>query len=336
MKRKTNIKQHYIPQYYLRYFTNDEGQLSIYDKNIEKQYLSTPLNECNKKFFYDIKLNISSQLIKGNIHEEIVDDKIRVLNEESSAILIKYLQTLIDVEHNFKFEREEQDKLHNFIILQMIRTPFYRDRLKYLCLPFCLKMKLDSDMDEKDILAEIHNLLLYGVLDRLYNLNILFEKLYYRFFNHLIDEILYIKKQLELAGKLFLLNKTNKEFISSDSINFSWENNPLAHIKALITPLVDELNVFDIGYYLKFNTVYLPLSSDIAIFFFDKIYATSLLPFNQGIGIINDNNSDLITNLNLSTLLKCQNKIYSSRGDYDEIIQMKNNRINPRFEFRFR
>lgn len=336
MRRNTNIKQHYIPQFYLRHFTNEREQLYVYDSVRDKTYISSPLNECNKKFFYDINLDISSRLIKEHsIYEELVDDKIRILNEESSAVLIKYLNTLTDVERNFKFELEDRNKLYNFIILQMIRTPFYRERLKYLCLPFSLKMKLDGDIIEKDILSEIHNLLLYGVLNSLYDLKISFEDLYYHIFNHLIDEILYIKQQLELSGKLFLVNRTDKEFICSDSINFLWKGNPLAHFKALVTTLGDDQKIFDIGYYLEFNTVFLPLSKDIAIFLFNKEYGQSLLSMNQGIGIIEDYNSDLITNLNLSTLLKSQDKIYSSTGDYDEIKQMKLNRINPRFEFRF-
>jgi hypothetical protein len=337
MKRNTNIKQHYIPQFYLRHFSNDKGQLFVYDIHRTKKYISSPLNECNKKFFYDIKLNISRILIKQHtVYDEIVDDKIRILNEDTSAILLHYLKTLKDVELNFKWEQQDRNILYNFIILQMVRTPFYRERLRYLSLPFCLKMGFNSeDIDEENILAEIHNLLLYGILDRLYSLRIPFEDKFYQFFNHLIDDILNIKRQLELAGKLFLVNRSKTEFICSDSINFSCKRNPFAQIKALLTPLNCDLNTFDVGDPIELDTVFFPISKDVAIFIFNKEYHNSLLAMSQGIGIIRDYNSDIITNLNLSTFLKCKDKIYSSQGNYGDILKMKDNKQSPLLYFRF-
>ena len=141
--RKTNIKQHYVPQFYLRNFVDENEKFFVYDVNRKNNYPTSPKKECYEKFLYDINPEILNKFSDHpENHEEIVDDNIRVLNEEVSAILLNFLDGTIKSEKGFKFERPEREKLYDFILLQTFRTPFYRERLGYLCVSFALKTAL--------------------------------------------------------------------------------------------------------------------------------------------------------------------------------------------------
>ncbi len=335
-KRSTNINQHYVPKFYLRNFSNARGKLHVYDIVRDNHFVTSPAKECYEKYFYDINTELFKLFSDSEQnYEELVDDKIRTLNEEISSILLNFLKTIKDTKEDFQFERDDRNKLYNFIVLQAIRTPFYRDNLRYLNVPFCLKTGLSGELGDEKTQNFIHNLLVLGVLNKLHNIDFHLNELYYTIFEHLIEEILDLKRQLEKSGKLFLVNKTSKEFICSSSpINVLWKNNPFALTKGLVTTF-DNNKLFDIGNFLEFQTIYLPISSDVAIFLFDKRYNASLTAMNQGIGLIHEWNSDLLLNLNYSTMLKNGHKIYSASGEYDMMIQMCKDRINPRMNFRF-
>ena len=334
--RMSNVRQHYVPRFYLRNFTDTNGTLKVYDILRSNAYTSSSVKECYEKYFYDLDTNIFRLLsdLKEN-YDELVDDSIRVLNEQVSAILLKFLIQVKESKDSFQFQRDDRHKLFDFIVLQMIRTPFYRDRLKYLNVPFCIKTGLSGELGYEKTQALIHNLLILGVLDRLYAKKFQFKDLYFIIFEHLLDEILDVREQLENAGKLFLVNRSRGEFIcSSTPINILWKSNPIAEVKALVTTF-DDKELFDLGEYLKFNTIHLPISSDVAIFLFDRSYNPALTAMDQGIGIIRDWNSDLLLNLNYSTMLKNGHKVYSANGDYEELLQLRKHRINPRMNFRF-
>jgi hypothetical protein len=335
-KRATNIKQHFIPQFYLRNFTNKKGRLHVYDVLRNNHYVTNPAKECYEEFFYDIETEIFKLFCESEyIYEELVDDKIRLLNENVSSILFNLLNTIKESTVNFQFERDDRNKLYNFIVLQIIRTPCYRSRLKYLNLPFCIKTGLSGELGDKKTQDLVHNLLILGVLNHLDDTKYQMSELYYTIFDHLIKEILDIKRQLNKSGKLFLVNRTTSEFIcSSSAVNVLWKYNPVAFHKALVTSF-DDSKLFDLGDYLEFQTIHLPISSDVAIFLFDKNCNPNLTTMNQSIGIIQDWNSDLLLNLNYSTMLKNGNKIYSASGNYSEMIRMFSERINPMMNFRF-
>lgn len=334
-KRKTNIKQHFVPQFYLRNFTDDNGKLIVYDTLRNNEYSTSPAKESYEKYYYDISSNILKEFSSSvTDYEEIIDDKIRILNEEVSSITLNILKKNLSAESYFKFEKNEREKIYNFIVLQMIRTPFYRERLNYLSLSFALKSGID-DLEDEESLSIIHNLLLYGVIERLYSLDFKLNKKYYNIFEHLIDEIFNIKIQLRKAGKLFLINKSNDDFICSNTpINVLWKPDLFAQHKALVTFMDDKKN-FDIGNYIEFLTIHFPISSDFSIFIFDKSYNRDLTDMNQGIGIIREWNSDLILNLNYSTFLKSSEKVYRNTGNFNKYLDMENKRINPMLKFEF-
>jgi len=336
-KRETNIKQHYVPQFYLKNFTNSNGKINVYDTIRDNRYVTSPAKECYEKYFYDIDLDIFKKFVHSDQnYEELVDDKIRTLNEEVSAILMDFLSKVRHHENCFNFPSNQRDKLYNFIILQIIRTPYYRKRLSYLNVPFSIKTGLSGELGDEKTLDVIHNLLIYGVISSIYGKDFGLNEPFYHIFEHIIEETFNLKRQLEKAGKLFLVNKSDNKFICSSSpVNLLWKYNPLSQSKALVSLMNADSKLFDIGDYIEFQTIHLPISSDVAIFLFDKNYSYPLTLMNQGIGRIYNWNSDIIKNLNLSTMLKSYDKVFSANNNFDELIEMKNAKINPVFNFRF-
>lgn len=335
-KRTTNIRQHYVPQFYLRNFTDDNGALYVYDIERNNFYVNAPENECFIKYFYDVDTDITKMFIEvGANHEQVVDETIRLLNEEVSSTILHYIARGNDSLENFRLSQEEWDNLFDFIILQMVRTPTYRQRLQYLDLSFCIKTGLTGEEGDEKIMNIIHNLLILGVVSRLRGVDLKLSEKYYIIFEHLIDEICCLKIQLANAGNILLVNRSNRKFIcSSTPVNVRWKGNPLALMKALVTTF-DDKKLIDIGDYLEFITIHLPISSDVAMFFFDRNYDKNLTAMSQGIGLIEKWNSDLLLNLNYSTMLKSPSKVYCSVNDYDEMIRMRNEKQNPRMAFRF-
>lgn len=337
MKRTTNIKQHYVPQFYLRNFASDSEKINVFDVHRENSYVTSPAKECYVKYFYDVEIEYLKLFTSSpDLTIEMVDDSIRIHNENVSASTLHFLKEIRNCDESFNFPINERENLYNFITLQMIRTPEYGSRLAYLNLPFTIKTGLSGELGDEKTLDLVHNLLILGVVERLHNADYKLNELYYNIFGHLIDQILDLKLQLQKAGKLFLLNKSEDEFIASSSpINMWWKNNPIAQTKALVTTFNPEEALFDIGKKMAFRTVFLPISTDVGIFFFDLLYNKELTAMNQSIGVIDESNVDLLVNLNLSTYLKCSHKIYSRSGKYDVIKELKRDKQNPRFEFRF-
>lgn len=109
----------------------------MYDILRNNHFVTSPAKECYEEYFHDLDTEIFKLFSDSeDNYEELVDDRIRLLNENVSSILLNFLNNIKDAEVNFQFEREDRNKLYNFIVLQFLRTPFYRNRLKYLNVPF--------------------------------------------------------------------------------------------------------------------------------------------------------------------------------------------------------
>jgi len=334
-KRKSNIRQHYVPQFYLRNFTATSNILHVYDFTRTKQFKSTPKKECYKKLYHDIDPDVLNFFVTTKTNNaEIIDAAINSANEKASAYMLRNFSKEMLKERDFAIKGSEMETIYNFIVLQLARSPFYRARLKYLCLPFLLKNK-NFNLSEQNVLDSIHNLLIYGLLKRLHQIEIDLNDNYRQFFEHLVEEHVNIKNQLFNSNRLLLINKSSYPFITSSTpINVKWKPDFMAFHKALITIPDSKNKLVDIGNLLEFKTLYLPITYNTAIFFYSQEIEEYLPEMNEGIGIIKDFNSDLALNLNYSLFLKAH-RVFSVNSDFEEYKQMKTQRVNPAFQFRF-
>ncbi|OCH26234.1 hypothetical protein A6E13_20005 [Aliivibrio fischeri] len=331
--RKTNIKQHYVPQFYLKNFTNDNQVIFVFDTNKENKYQASTKSQCFEKYCYDIRPDILNQFSsETDNYEEIIDDKIRILNEQVSSMLFMHLNNKIKVKEYPNFN---DDELYNFILLQIIRTPDYKKRLEHIVDAFLLRTKINN-IEHEQYLNIVHNLFLYGVIESLYDLNFKLNQDYHDIFDCFIEETINIKKQLEKSGILFLSNESKEKFITSTTpINVRWKPDLFAFYKATIVDLKENRPVIDIGNNIEFLTINLAISSHVSIFIFDKEFNQNLNKMDRKIGVINDRNSDLALNLNYSIFLNNTDKVFSEINDFDKFIDMRNKRKNPTLIFHF-
>lgn len=62
--QKSTIKQHYVPQVYLRGFSQDKKRIYRYDLTNESQKLVPISSVCHKKYLYEFKGEFSKKLVK--------------------------------------------------------------------------------------------------------------------------------------------------------------------------------------------------------------------------------------------------------------------------------
>ena len=61
---KDNINQHYVPQYYLKNFSNN-GHIHIYDLKEKKSFTNSISNVAFKKKFYNVDPNFFNKIIEN-------------------------------------------------------------------------------------------------------------------------------------------------------------------------------------------------------------------------------------------------------------------------------
>lgn len=135
-----NKKQHYVPQFYLRYFSDDSKSVNAYNLKNEKLFLSKIKNICQENYFY---VDVELEKILGKI-------------EEKQANILQKL--LIDFSF-YSLDDKEKSYLYLFILMQFSRTKgsaklidevvdlFYHDVVKPI-------LKSNSEMEEKGVTSD--------------------------------------------------------------------------------------------------------------------------------------------------------------------------------------
>ena len=112
-------KQHYVPQFYLRYFSENTKTINCYVKNkglIQPQRIK---DICQESYFYNYKENNCDEFYI----ESIFFKKEEKILEESIKILLKH------IELRELLSREEKEKIIRSILIFYIRTLSYRNDL---------------------------------------------------------------------------------------------------------------------------------------------------------------------------------------------------------------
>lgn len=163
------VKQHYVPQYYLKTFAKNDA-LYVYDKK-RKSYISEeriPTKNIGfSKSFYDIKSSDLSWFLNDKTDDDsFVDGLIEEYNERISAPLIK---SFVDLEGSVREHGDIKimsiiatNDVIDFAVVQLFRTPFFRAQFDAFARQVHEKLKHNNDILAKYTVPRLSSIM-HGV-----------------------------------------------------------------------------------------------------------------------------------------------------------------------------
>ena len=211
-----NKNQHYVPQYYLREFSNIKEQLYVYDLKTKKKFKQKIDGIAAKKFFYNVNLDLLNNFLEEPLqgNEQIIDKILNQKHEEFHKGFIKSFRSVKD--RILNKDRTEVlsiidfHSLIDFILLLKLRNP----KLNLIIKGFS---RFLPHLSEDECSSLIRALLLLQALEK-----INYPTQYYvkddirTAFKPLMDDIEFLKNYLDNCKKIMFLNYTDVNFITSD------------------------------------------------------------------------------------------------------------------------
>ncbi len=150
------IKEHYVPQFYLNNFTDDDRLLHIYDVKRKKFYTEKSRNVCFIKNLYEAEWKDANPKLGIYILPNNIEDIFCKYEGEFA----KLLQTIICVcsedqnPNALILHGKEKEVLIQFIVNLMLRNPVNMERLRLFEISECMK-KSDEFLLYEDILSKM-------------------------------------------------------------------------------------------------------------------------------------------------------------------------------------
>ena len=297
----SNKNQHYVPQFYLRGFS-DDANLYAYDVK-RKCSFSTNIRNLGSENYYH---NFPSDLQHAYTDSEEVDFLDKAINKSIENLYSLYnknyekmTESVRGLLHGEKYHLDEGSLriLFDYIIIQYIRSSKFRAQ----CLVY-------GEKTEK-LIMNCKVKLPFGVADyqRIVHLTILHTalcELGYADKQNFVDpmyaeNVLLIRKlrrQFDLNKKCFVLNNTVKTFFTSDA------------------PVIIEQGrtVQD-----NFKLSYFPINQKLGICFFDITQIENMSEYANGILVIDENKIDILDNLNLQMVRNANRFVYNKIMDFE-------------------
>ncbi|WFF76797.1 DUF4238 domain-containing protein [Bacillus velezensis] len=163
MSKKEVKKQHYVPQFYLNYFADNNKNIYVYDKATLKQFTSNSKGVASQQFFYDLFDN-DNQFIEKNHN--------RIYENAFSSFMPQFFKE-IEKHKYFSLKRYHKEEIASFVAYQYIRTKKFREESYRLNTGVHIYAPVDSKL-----LEDLHPTLVHRFLLVDYHLhNTLFNKL---------------------------------------------------------------------------------------------------------------------------------------------------------------
>ncbi|MFN3755467.1 MAG: DUF4238 domain-containing protein [Flavobacterium sp.] len=244
---KENINQHYIPQYYLKNFSNN-GHIFVYDIKNKKHFTNSISNVAYKKNFYNVDTKYFNNLIENESFED--DDFIdRLINIHNESILAAFFDSFNPTRDRIINDDKKETisiidfySLVDFILIQIYRSP------KLQLFFEMIKLKINN-IDEIKLDKFGRGIVILLVLNELhYGRKTQIKKEIVEVFKPIVEEIKIWKYLITNSYKYVYWNLTDIDFITSDF--------GMAFMR---------LNPNDI-----FTTMYVPINTKIGIFLVNK------------------------------------------------------------------
>src|SRR4029078_1066358 len=103
------MKQHFVPEFYLKNFTTNGKQLFIYDKVIHKSFTNSISSVASQESFYD------------NSDNQSIENEIGKLEGKTGIVIKNLIEALVSGQFS-RINKEQKNVLIEFIWFQMNRT----------------------------------------------------------------------------------------------------------------------------------------------------------------------------------------------------------------------
>jgi hypothetical protein len=124
---QNKIKQHIVPQGYLRNFTTTNGKLFVFDKKTKQEFTTGTGNVANERFFYDLPSQYTNKI--GEDHQ-YVENRLAKIEGELLPIIGAALIRVQRYKMRKPIKAEHKNKLTKFLLIQFLRTRTQRDVLR--------------------------------------------------------------------------------------------------------------------------------------------------------------------------------------------------------------
>jgi len=112
-------KQHYVPQFYLKRFTQDGKQLFVFDKFARTTFKSNISNVASERYFYDIPHGIAAEDVDPQSVEKVLSN----IEADFSNVIEDVLRTADGRE---RIDCDQKLAMAFFITIQILRTQEFR------------------------------------------------------------------------------------------------------------------------------------------------------------------------------------------------------------------
>jgi hypothetical protein len=283
-------KQHYVPRFYLKYFTNTDSKVFVYDKHNDKVFETAVDNIACENYFYD-----SDKFESDILEEQFLEKFYSSIESEFAPFYFDFISK-IGSQAEFEISKEDKNAFSNFLAFQIERTKEYREISSQLT--FTLKDQLlergvseqqltnwgfdINNIDPKDL--HIESILLGGEMRQI--------------FSEIFEQHIWILCE----------NNTNLPFITSD--------NPIAKI----ANVQNEHRSYG-GFASKGIEIIFPLNSKYLLAICEREFFKKLEVIENKRLIIND--VDQIKYYNILEITESYRQVFSCENYFKNIAELK-------------
>lgn len=150
MEKKKTVKEHYVPQFYLKNFTDNKGFLHVYDLEKNKYFSAKPESICFEKNLYETMWENANPKLGKFVLQNNIENTFCGYECEFAKILTKILQVCNPYQKSnaLVLQEDEKDVFFRFIINLTIRHPQNMERLS-----------LNEIEENNDVICQVRSLL---------------------------------------------------------------------------------------------------------------------------------------------------------------------------------
>ena len=125
------VKEHYVPQFYLNKFTDDNGLLHVYDLRQKKFYTQKPKNICFKKNLYETEWQDANPKLGKHVLANSIENEFCKYEGEFAELLKKIMNVCASGQNSnaLILHGKERKVLFRFVVNLMVRNPLNMDSL---------------------------------------------------------------------------------------------------------------------------------------------------------------------------------------------------------------